>query len=321
MEFTTRNLAGNYERPTRPRLPAIFSAWPRYWSGIESYQKATLLLGVILLATGIFHGGVFLTQGGSLAGPVSWRKPITFGFSFGFNLIAIGWLLSYLPKQKRSYWTLVSILGISELLTVVLVAMQQWRGVPSHFNFGTSTFNAVVAGAIVFFTIPVTVVIVTLTIHTFSKLVASPSLTWAMRLGMVLMVVGLAFGYFAAIYARIQFIYQTGQPQDIFGEAGSTRLPHSLALYAFHLLFIQAWLMQFADWLEEERLQWVGVTALGCIGIIVVSAAQMFRGLAFTDMDLPTSLIIGTSVAAIGSGYLSVIVRFWKTYHHPGQLS
>jgi hypothetical protein len=45
---------------------------------------------------------VFLVDGGPWEGPVSWRKPTTFGISFGLTLITIAWVSSYLVMRPRT---------------------------------------------------------------------------------------------------------------------------------------------------------------------------------------------------------------------------
>jgi hypothetical protein len=42
------------------------------------------------------HFSAFLVLGGSWDGPVSWRKPTTFGLSCGLSIVAITWVTSYL---------------------------------------------------------------------------------------------------------------------------------------------------------------------------------------------------------------------------------
>ena len=49
---------------------------------VESYQRFAYLCGALLVLSGAFHAVVFLVDGGSWEGPVSWRKPIVFGLSF-----------------------------------------------------------------------------------------------------------------------------------------------------------------------------------------------------------------------------------------------
>ena len=106
-------------------------------------QKFAYACAGLLLASGVFHGIVFLIDGGSWEGPVSWRKPIVFGLSFGITLATITWFLSFLRPRRGTAWVLVGTFAAASVAEVFLVSMQRWRGVPSHFNESTAFDGAV----------------------------------------------------------------------------------------------------------------------------------------------------------------------------------
>jgi len=114
-----------------------------YWAQAESYQKFLYFIGFLLLVSAVFHTGVFIVTGGSLEGDISWRKPILFGESFGLTCLSVAWIMTFLPKWCVWGWLLAGALGLANFGEVFLVAMQQWRGVPSHFNSSTP-FDAAV---------------------------------------------------------------------------------------------------------------------------------------------------------------------------------
>ena len=72
-----------------------------YWTEAESYQKFAYVIAGLLIASGVFHTGVFLAEGGSWEGPVSWRKAITFGFSFGITTLSLAWVMNFVPFRKK----------------------------------------------------------------------------------------------------------------------------------------------------------------------------------------------------------------------------
>lgn len=92
--------------------------------------------------SGLFHLGVFLVDGGAWEGPISWRKPVTFGLSFGITTVTLAWIAGLL-RYRRYLAAATLAVSIGSLLEVVLVTMQKWRGVPSHFN-EASPFDATV---------------------------------------------------------------------------------------------------------------------------------------------------------------------------------
>ena len=72
---------------------------------------------------------------------MSLRKAATFGLSFGLTLPSVAWATSYLRLPARGL-----VLGVfiaTCVVETVLISMQAWRGVPSHFNFATPFDTAV----------------------------------------------------------------------------------------------------------------------------------------------------------------------------------
>ena len=94
------------------------------WDGAQGYQRLADLFGLALIATGLLHAAVWAVVGGSAAGPLSWRKPTTFGISFGLTTLTLGWVAACL-------------LCASTALEVAWASLQHARGVPSHCNTAT----------------------------------------------------------------------------------------------------------------------------------------------------------------------------------------
>jgi hypothetical protein len=199
-------------------------------------QRIVFWTGILFLASGVFHAGVWLNAGmPSLEGPVSWRKPMTFGFSTGVLSLSIAWVLGLLPQNPRlvtQAW-LFSVLLIAE---IALIDMQQWRGVASHFNnataFDGAVFNAM--GAII---TSVAVLIAIWTVALFrasegvelrANALSSPNsraLLWAARAGMVMLNVGNLIGISMAVSGT------------------STLKPlHGAALHAIQVFPVAVWL-------------------------------------------------------------------------------
>ena len=291
-----------------------------YWSQAESYQKFLYFVGDLFLLSGLFHTGVLIVTDGSWAGPVSWRKPIIFGFSTGVTCLSVGWVLTFLPKYRLRGWLLSGALGISFLLEVFLIDMQQWRGVPSHFNYGTP-FDAAVFNIMGTMIVVVEIVIVAVALWTFFSLKAPLSLTWAIRLGMVLLVVGQIFGNLIIANGIPKILdFQTGEfisegvnSAYIFGAAGSMKLPHALTLHAIQVLPVLAFLLLFTNWSESRRLTAVIVAAAGYAGLVVVSAFQTFSGLALFDMSLLAGLGFGISAVSLIVAYVVALVGLRQT--------
>lgn len=281
-----------------------------YWQQANDYQKFLYFIGALLLASGIFHTGVYIVTDDSLAGPVSWRKPIVFGMSAGVTLITVGWIMTFLPGHRIRGWLLSCGLGISFLIEVFLIDMQQWRGVPSHFNYSTS-FDTAVFSAMGVFIVLIEIVVIIVAVWVFFSLKAPLSLTWAIRIGMVLLVAGQIFGNIIIQNGNPkvkdpqtgEFISEEVKSAYIFGEDGSIKVPHSLALHGVQVLPVLALLLVFTNWGESRRLTVVILAAAGFTGMLAVSSFQTFSGLALFDMRLVLSLGFGISAASLIAAY------------------
>jgi uncharacterized membrane protein (DUF485 family) len=279
---------------------AMSASLRSYWALAESYQRFVYILSALLIASGLFHAVVFLFSGEPWAGPVSWRKPILFGISFGITNFSLAWVMTFLPKVRARAWLLMGALGIASLVEVSLITMQKWRGVPSHFNAETP-FDAAVFGWMGQMVGVVALVIVTLTVWSLFSLNTSPSMAWAVRAGLILLVFGQAFGVLIIVNGLAP--ETTYEAASIFGGAGQLKVPHSVAIHALQVLPFLGWLLAFTSWPGIRRTRVVIIAAAGYIGLAGVSVLQTFTGVAAIDLNLLTGLLLVISVTGIGSAY------------------
>ena len=105
--------------------------------------KTCYRIGAVLLLSGLFHLSMLITSGDTWTGPLSWRKPATFGLSFGLTLITIVWVASYLPLSGRARRGWLGAFAVACAGEVALITVQAWRRVPSHFNMETPLDTAI----------------------------------------------------------------------------------------------------------------------------------------------------------------------------------
>lgn len=280
------------------------------WNAAARYQRFLYAVGAVLLASAAFHLGVLIATGGSWEGPLSWRKPILFGESFGLTGLSVGWILGFLPRRPVLGWLLAGNLGVAILGEVAWVSMQQWRGVPSHFNFATSFDTAVfgVAGLLILLT---SLSLAPLTIWAFLSLAAPPSLVWAIRIGLVLLLAAQAFGFFIIFNGNSRVIDpRTGDflPAMLdraatFGARGAMKVPHALSLHAVQVLPALAWVLLFTRLHEDRRTAVVLAASAGYAMLVAVSSAQTLRGRAPLDLDPAMLLALGAGVGALGGAW------------------
>jgi hypothetical protein len=130
---------------------------------VTPVERLCYAVGAVLFGVGLFHVGLLLVTGDSWTGPVSFRKPATFGLSFGLTLVTIAWVASYLPLGRRLRGALLGVFAAACVVEVFLISVRAWRGVPSHFNLETG-FDGLVARLLAVGGVVLVAVIVTLTV-------------------------------------------------------------------------------------------------------------------------------------------------------------
>lgn len=308
-------------RITSPKtfLRALRGMLSSYWMNAERYQKWAYAIAGVLLASAIFHTGVLIVTNGTLEGPVSWRKPILFGEGFGLTTASVAWVISFLPKRRVIGWILIGSLGLANLFEVSWVSVQQWRGVPSHFNFSTPLDARLFALAGISIAVTATTIFL-VAIWSFTPLKAPSSLAWAIRFGMIFLVLSQAVGILIIQngLGRVtdpqtgQFISQDVGMASIFGAAGSMKIPHALTLHGIQLLPLLALQLQFSNWSESRRIQVILTATAGYSGIVAVTLWQAWSGLAPFDMTPLVGLVFSLSSALVLAAVLLTLKPLYK---------
>jgi len=264
----------------------------RIWVDGRRVERVAYVVGLVLFVSGLVHVGILLVTGWTWIGPVSLRKAATFGLSFGLTLPSVAWATSYLRLPARGL-----VLGVfiaTCVVETVLISMQAWRGVPSHFNFATpvdtavSTTLALGGGVIV-------LVGVVCTLAAFAGAGGlAPSMALAVRTGLVVLLVAFATG--AVMVARGVVEARGGQAQLAYDTAGSLKPLHAVAMHVVLVLPALAWLLAHTSWAEARRLRLVGVAVVADAVLTAVVGYEAFAGIP----PLTPPLVLGAlSVAAL----------------------
>ena len=243
------------------------AALGRVWAAAGRTERVCCLVGAVLVGSGLLHLVVFAVDGGPWLGPVSWRKPATFGLSFGLTLMTVVWVSGYLPMRDRWRRLLLVVFAVDCCVEVAGITLQAWRQVPSHvnrstpFDSGVSTVLAAGGGILV-------VVLGALAVSAF-RARATPSMRLALRAGFVSLLIGLASG--AAMIARGVVEVNGGQQQRAYEVVGFLKPLHGVSLHGVLVLPALAWLLSFTAWDERRRTRIVAVGVAG-YGIAIAAA-------------------------------------------------
>jgi hypothetical protein len=260
---------------------------------VRPEQFILFSLGGLLVLGGGLHVLVWLIAGGSLDGPVSWRKPILFGFSGGVTVISIGWLAGKL-KRRAGDLLLFSAFAIAMVVEVGLITLQQWRGTPSHFNRSTP-FDASVLVWIESLILLATIVIADVTQRCWRPLRTDPDMTLAIRGGMLLLLLSCLLGFVLVAYGNHQV--SLGRPPSIFGRAGVMKFPHGAPMHAIQILPALAWFLRLLKVGGAQRLRAVACAFASLVVFTIFSILQTFSGRARFDLWWFSGLVLAAAAS------------------------
>ena|SRR5436190_4360588 len=249
------------------RLRSMDAALRSFWRRGRSVERAAFVVGVGLLISGLIHLGILFIGGGSWEGPVSLRKAATFGLSFGVTLVTIVWVTSWLSLGERTRRMLLGTFAVACVLETVLVSLQAWRGVPSHFNIETP-FDSAIARTLAAGGFVLIVIIAAFVFAAFRSNPRPPaSLRIAIQIGLVTLFASLAVG--ASMIAKGMRLVLAGAPRTAYATGGTLKPTHFVTMHAILVLPALAWLLSFANWSERRRVR---VVLLGAAGYLVLAA-------------------------------------------------
>ena len=234
------------------------------------------LIGGLLFVSGLVHLGILAISGASWAGPLSLRKPATFGLSFGLTLFTITWVSSYLRLGNRARTILLSIFAAACVLETVLVSLQAWRGVPSHFNIENHV-DAVIAQLLAAGGVTLVAIIAALTFVSFRAAPGTPAaMGVAIRTGFVVLLGSMVTG--ALMIAKGMSLVFTGDPQAAYLTGGSLKPTHAVTMHAVLVLPALAWLLPLTGWNERRQTRVILVAAAGYVALAAAIAVGNLRG-------------------------------------------
>ncbi|WP_406448130.1 hypothetical protein OG782_04750 [Streptomyces sp. NBC_00876] len=245
------------------------AALVRWWRGVRPVERLCYATAVVLFGSGLVHAGVLTADGGSWEGPVSWRKAVTFGLSFGLTLLAVTWISSYLRIGVRTRAVLLGLFAADCVLEVAGITLQAWRRVPSHFNMETS-FDTAVSMALAVGGGALVGILATLSVAAFTRRPGGPpGMAPALRAGFGILLIGLLSG--AAMIARGVYLTRTGHQLAAYSSTAPLKPLHGVSLHAVLVLPVLARLLALTSWSARARVAAVRAAA-GCYAAAVAAA-------------------------------------------------
>ncbi|WP_327588865.1 hypothetical protein OHA25_18880 [Nonomuraea sp. NBC_00507] len=259
------------------------------------------LLGLLLVLAGLVHLGVFVVDGGPWEGAVSWRKPFTFGVSFGLSVLTLTWVSQFVRLRARPFW--VGAFAIASTVEVALITLQAWRGVPSHFNMETAA-DAAIARTLAAGGGVLVAVAVAMTVAAFRAGPGlAPSMRLAVRAGFATLLAAMVFG--AVMIARGVVEVVTGNQQLAYTVAVTLKPAHAVFMHGVLLLPALAWLLARTPHPEDVRLRLVGLATWTYVMFAAAVSALALAGVTLVSPST-ASLLCAGAISGLAVGVLAL---------------
>lgn len=305
-------------------------------SRTRGWHRPSALAAVTLGVIAVLCAGALVVDQRTLAGAPIWAKPFKFAVSGALYFATWSWLVSLLPRFRRTAGWCTNVLVVIFAAEYVLLVFQAARGHASHFNNATPQDALIynVMGKMIIGLWSATFVLTVLVM--FTKLEDRASF-WAVRAGAVLSLIGISLGILMTNPTAQQLAqWKTGGTPDMIGAhtvgladggpglpilgwstvAGDLRIPHFVGMHALQALPLLAMALtalapRFARLRDDVvRTRLVLIGAAGYAGLTALVTWQALRAQSIVHPDAATLGAAALLVAAAGLGsWAAVRVR------------
>jgi hypothetical protein len=259
-----------------------------------------------------------------IMGAPAWSKTTKFAMSFTLYAPTLLWMMSQVRRWPRAAAFVANASGAILFFEMALIIVQAVRGEAMHFNYSTP-FNT-----LLWQTMTVTIMVLYAIqflgagLLLFTKL-PSPALTWGLRLGLLVMLIGLAEGFLMPVPTASQLeelnagravayigAHTVGAPDGGPGMPltgwsttnGDLRIGHFVGIHGLQVIPLLAILVsrRREPWLSEgHKVALVGVGTASYLGVTALVTWQALRGQPLLAPDSLTwgalaGLVAGTAV-------------------------
>ncbi|MGI5483716.1 hypothetical protein [Streptomyces lavendofoliae] len=285
------------------------------------HRPLTVFSGAMVVLAVVCATGLVLDDRVVVGAPV-WSKPLKFSVSFVAYCLSLAWMLSLLPRFRRTGWWAGTVVAVAGTVEMVVITGQAVRGKRSHFNretpFDAALFD-VMGATIVALWVATLVVAVLL----FRAPLADRASAWAIRLSTVLTLTGAGLGFLMTLptpgqrHAATDTVgaHSVGVPDGGPGmpltgwstTGGDLRVPHFVGMHALQVLpLVALMLLALAPRLtrlrdERLRLRLVLVASAAYAAVLALLTWQALRGQPLVHPDGVTLTAVALASAAVAT--------------------
>jgi hypothetical protein len=304
----------------------------RAWSSSRplAFVGATMLLVLAVSLAGLLLDPRVIT------GAPAWLKPMKFAISISIYCFTLLWMLTFVRGHPRLVGLISWITAVALLVEMVIIAGAAAFGTTSHYNVSTPLHTAVWATMAVSIMLVWPMNLLAAVLLLFQRM-PDPAFAWALRLGLVVSLVGMGVGFLmvsetpaqertadkAGIEAPIQGAHAVGVEDGGPGlpvtgwstTGGDLRVPHFVGLHGLQTLPLFGYLLAlFAPaWLRTSyrvALVWTaGLSYLCLIGLLT------WQALGGQPVISPDARMLGALIAldlTAGTAASAVVMGAWR---------
>jgi hypothetical protein len=262
-----------------------------------------------------------------ITGAPAWLKPAKFAISISVYSFTFLWLLSYIQGRPRLVRLVANVTALAFIVEMILIVVQVVRGTTSHFNIATA-FDAAIFSTMGLFIVVAWVMSLIAAVLLIRQRLPDPAYAWALRLGLLLSLVGAAIGFLMTTPTGAQLdAAMAGQGMPLSGAhsvgvadggaglplvgwsttGGDLRVAHFVGLHALQLLPLAGWLLSRPRTRRlgtRQRLALVWAAGLGYLALIALLTWQALRGQPLIAPDGITlaalAVLLGATTLATG---------------------
>jgi hypothetical protein len=287
-------------------------------------------LTTLLVLAGTLAGLLFDSR--VITGAPAWLKPAKFAISISIYSFTLIWLLGFVQGRPRLVHLVANVTTVALIVEMALIAVQAARGATSHFNVATPLDSAIFS-TMGMFIIAAWVMNMLAAIMLIRQRLPDPAYAWALRLGLLLTLVGASIGILMVMPTSAQLAgAAAGQGMTLAGAhsvgvadggpglplvgwstvGGDLRAPHFVGLHALQALPLLGWLLAL-PWARRlgprHRLALVWTAGLSYLGLIVLLTWQALRGQPLIAPDMLTLVALGALLGAAALATAAVLVH------------
>ena len=177
-----------------------------------------------------------------------WIKPAKFAISIAIFSWTMAWILFYFREKPRRMRIYSLLFAVTLYVEMAIIGIQAARGTMSHFNVFSSPLNAILFSVMgIFITINLIVTIVLFIDFFKQKTMLSPSMLWAIRLGLFVMILGSLEGFVMIKLFSHTVVAADGGPGLPVVRwstvAGDLRIAHFLGMHGLQIFPLLAYFL------------------------------------------------------------------------------